>query len=172
MLRVIQGEQCARVTGADRTALNHLLPCVWQRQHSKQICDSRSILPHRLGNLLLRQPKFFNQLAIPARLFDRVQVRPLQIFDERKDEHRAIVEVAHNRGDFRPAEVRGGSTASLTGDELESVALAANGYRLKQSARLERGLELGQLCGIELTPWLIRILTYATERDPLKIAYR
>jgi len=29
MLRVIQGEQCARVTGADCTALNHLLHLIW-----------------------------------------------------------------------------------------------------------------------------------------------
>ena len=152
-----ESEQRPRMAGGERAALDHLLHLHQEGKHAQKIRDRRPILPHRLGDLLLRQLEFFDQPPIAAGLFDRVEVRALEIFDERQHQHRAVVEVANDRRDLRPAEVGRGAEASLAGDQLERVALSADGYRLKQSARLERRLELRQLRRIEFATRLKRV---------------
>ena len=80
---IVQSKECPCVPSTNRAALDHLLHLLWQREDAEKVGDRRAILPYCLSDLLLRQAKFIDQLAVAARLFNGVQVRPLKILDER-----------------------------------------------------------------------------------------
>ena len=87
------------------------------------------------------QMKLVDQAPISARLLERIQIRALEILDERENQHGPIVEIANDRRNLSPAEVGGGPHATLAGNQLEGVAVAANADRLQQATRLKRRLE-------------------------------
>src|SRR5262245_49396458 len=126
---------------AQCAGLYHFLNLLRERQHSEQICDSSSVLPYCVRHLLLGELKIIEQAPITARLFDRVQVCPLEIFDQREDEHGPIIEFADDRGDLHPTEIDCGPQTVLAGDEFVGVTGSSNGDRLKETTGLQGGFK-------------------------------
>src|SRR6185437_655198 len=150
----VEGEECASMAETQRRLFDHLLNRFRESENAKEVRDRRAIFRDRVGDLLLRELELVDEATVAARFVDRVQVGALEILDEGENEQGAIVEIANDRGDLGPAEVGRGAEAPLAGDELERVAASADGDGLQQAAHLERGLELGELCRIEIAPRL------------------
>ena len=74
--------------------------------------------------------KLLRQLRIADRLFDGVQVFALQIFDERQLQHRAVVGLADDDGDFRQVQKLRRAPAAFAGDEFKETAAFAHNERL------------------------------------------
>src|SRR6478672_3744317 len=94
------------MTGRELTLSDHLDHRVGETQETKKIRDRRAIFPSGISNLLMSKFKFLDEPLIAARLVDGIKIAALQIFDERENEARAVVEILHQRRDLRPTEVR------------------------------------------------------------------
>jgi len=130
---IVECGQGARVTGTQSSLLDDLEDDGRQLKNSQHLRDGRAILAHRVRDLLVREAEFFGEATIASRLFDRIQVGALQVFDEREREERAIVDVAHDRRDVRPPQPGRSAEPSLARDQLETIRGATNRDRLQQA---------------------------------------
>ena len=99
-------------------------------------------LPTRSATLLLGQPELVDQLAVRERLLDRVEVRALDVLDERDLELVAVRELADERGDVVEARQAGGPHAALAGDELVAVERLGDEHRLEHAVLADARGEL------------------------------
>ena len=68
-------------------------------QQPHEVRDRRAILADRRGDVFLLQVEFVGEAAVGERLFDRVQVLALDVFDQRHLEQRLLLarrDVAHD----------------------------------------------------------------------------
>ena len=72
----------------------------------------------RLAQLVLRVPEPVHQLPVACRLFDRVQIRALNVLDDRDLKHFGVVEIADEDGHLVQLRALRGAPATLTGDDL------------------------------------------------------
>src|SRR5207249_3130504 len=105
-----------------------------------------------------------HQELVRARRLDRVQVRPLEVLDQRELETIAHV-VADDRRDRRLAGDPRGEHAAMARNEFVAVAVARDHYWLQNAVALDRGRELADAIGVEVRPRLLGIGTDALERD-------
>jgi hypothetical protein len=131
---VLHCEQRAGMTGRDMSRCDHLANTGRKQQHAKQICDRRPIFPHRLGDLLLCQLELLDQALITLCLLEGIQIRALQILDEREREHGAIIEIVHDGGNLGPAKSGRRTKSALSGNELPSSALSSPNRNWLQEA--------------------------------------
>jgi hypothetical protein len=136
-------------------------------EHSQHVRYGRSILPHRLGDLLLGHSEIVREPVIAFAFFDRIQVSTLQILDQRQGQDRFVVDLLDDRWNFFPAELGGGAESSLTSDELEPILTwaAAHRDRLQQTTRTQTLLQFGELIRLELFAWLKGIAHDLANRD-------
>src|SRR5690349_24298660 len=98
-----------------------------------------------------------DELLVALRLFERVQVLPLDILDERQLRDGRFVDLANdcrNRVQARPLRR---SPAALPGDDLEIFPFRAKQDRLKHASLSDRIGELIERILVELNSWLVRI---------------
>src|SRR5512143_60739 len=156
--------------GTEDPLLDHSLGRFWQCQQPEQVRYLCAIFPDGLGDLLLRQLEIIDELAITARLFDSVEIRPLQVLDESEHEHSLIVEVTDDGGNLAPADVGSRAQPALAGDEFVRIPATPNGDRLQQPACRERSLELAELGRVEHSARLKWVGSNSRDRYSLKIA--
>ena len=77
--------------------------------------------PTRVGDVVLGEPELVDQLAVGVGRLDRVEVRALEVLDERELELVAIGELADDGRDALEAGGLGGAQPALAGDELVAV---------------------------------------------------
>ena len=85
------------MTAGDFAFADHRTHLGRQSQQPQCICYRRTRLDHALRNLLLRQSKLLHQTLITFGFFDRVQVLPLQIFDQRQLHDLVFLGLKHHR---------------------------------------------------------------------------
>ena len=103
-------------------------------------------LAKRLGHLLLRVPEFIHQLTITRRFLDRVQVGPLDVFDDRNFEHFDIGELAHNDRKAMYLRDLRSPPAPLTSDNLEvTIVQRTHDQGLNDPLFLDRCGEIVQM---------------------------
>jgi len=163
---VANGEQCLRVPERQRAVAHEGLDAAGEREQPQQVGHRRAILADRLCHLRLRQPEIVHELLVALGLFHRVEVGALEVLDERQSEERLVVEDLDDRRDLGPAEPSGGTETPLAGDELVALSTRRrpHGDRLQQAVGLERGLEFGELLGLERLARLIRVGANARDR--------
>ena len=75
-------------------------------QHSKYICDGRAIFADHVCNVQLSVSEVLDQLVVPFRFFNRVQIGALKILDQGEREHFLIAHVLDDRRNDLPAQIR------------------------------------------------------------------
>jgi hypothetical protein len=118
--------------------------------------------------LLLREVELVDEAPVAEGFFHCIEVGALEVFDEREDEHRLIVEVANDSSYLGPAEVRGSSQSPLAGDEFEPWGAGSDSDGLEQTVSLQRSLEFSQLFWLEFSTRLKRVGTYVGDTDVLQ----
>ncbi len=109
------------------------------------------LLPIASASLLLRVVEFLDQLLIAGRFLDRIEIRALNVLDERELGDLLIAQIADDHRDVVQACALGGPPAPLAGDDLVTAALAirAGDNRLHQALGTNGICEVGQLRFVE-----------------------
>src|SRR5262249_41909017 len=68
---------------------------------------------------LVRPPELVKQLLVCRRFLQRVEVRPVDVLQERVPEHRVVARVPYDRRDGVPAECLCGTPPAFSNHELE-----------------------------------------------------
>jgi hypothetical protein len=129
------------------------------------------ILARPVRHLLLRHAKFASQPLIGPRLFDRIQVCPLQVFDD-GDFHRLLVgNLAQDRWNRRLPGLLRGQPATLAGNQLVApIRLRTYHDRLHHSVRLDRLRQFREQRFIELRSCLKWIAVNLRQRNLQRFA--
>ena len=122
-------------------------------------------LADALRDALLGEPELVDQLAVGERLVDRVEVRALDVLDERDLELVAVRELADERGDALEAREAGGAHAALAGDELVAVEGLGDEDRLEHAVLADARRELLERRVVDAAARLVRVRRDARERD-------
>ena len=112
-----------------------------------------------LGQLGLGQVVELHQLLISLGLIDRVQVFPLQVFDQGQRSGLLVIEIVHDGRDLFPAQALGRPEAALAGNDFVAALVLADNDRLQEPFFLQG---LGQLLDgiVAKSPsWLVAVRT-------------
>ncbi len=119
LLRVLHGEQRARMPGGKHTGGDTSLHGRRQVQQADRVGDRGPGPPNALGQLLMGGAEVFQQLGVRRRLFQRVELFAVQVLQQGVPEHVVIGRRADERGNMGQAGDLAGAPASLPHDELE-----------------------------------------------------
>jgi hypothetical protein len=100
-------------------------------QQPERVGDGGPCPANLAGDLILRELEFVGVLAVGVRFFHRVQVRPLDVLDDRHRELLPIGHLTHDRGHVVQAGELSGTNAPLACDQLISVEDLGHYHRLK-----------------------------------------
>src|SRR5438105_6199587 len=125
---------------------------------------------NELGNAVLRVPMPVDQLLIPFRLLDRVQILALDILDQGQLGGGRLVDLADDRRDrVQPGALRR-APAALAGDDLIALAVAVR----PQQDRLEHaalGNRIGEFVDRILAELDSRLIGVGANAPDLDLAY-
>ena len=111
----------------------------------------------RLRQLFLRVAELFHQLLVTGTFVDRVQVRPLDVFDDRDLEHFDVVVVTDDNGHFVQLGHLGGAPAAFACNNFVSIVDAAHDQRLDDALFRDGGSQFVQRVLCEMTAGLIGV---------------
>ena len=98
-----------------------------------------------------------DELSIPLSLFDGIEIRALQIFNQCKRKHLFIINIFYDDRNFlKSSELRSLITA-LTRDNLITIAVLAYKKRLKNAMLLNRLTQLSELGLIKMNSGLVGV---------------
>ena len=163
------------MTGGQRAGLDHRLDAIRQPQQAQRIGEVRSALADDVGECLLRVLESLDQVAIAARLLDRIEVRPLHVFDQRDLEQLLVVELPHNDGNRMQPGLLRRAPAPLAGNDLEA-RLARPRRRpddqwLDQSLLADGACELVELVRLEILARIQAARPHLMDRHGLRLAF-
>ena len=112
------------------------------------------------------KPELVDELAIGERLLDRVEVRALEVLDERDLELVAVGELADDgRDPLEAGRDRGRADAALAGDELVAVERLGDEDRLEHAVLADARGELVEARLVDASARLVRVRPDPRERD-------
>ena len=90
-------------------------------EESYAVCHSRTTFAYACRDVLLREVEFVTEALEGTRLFDRIQVLALEVFDQRQLERFDIVRLAY--GYWHPIQpgALSGAESALAGDQLVAI---------------------------------------------------
>ena len=128
-----------------------------QVQQPYRVRDLRPAPADASRQFLVRRAELLEQLLVRRRLFQRVEVRPVDVLEQRVAQHRIVAGVADDRRDRFLADRLRRTPAALTHDQLvPAVAEVAYDDRLEEADLLDRGLQLLERFLVEDVPRLLR----------------
>ncbi len=142
------------------TFKDHLLNNLWKIKQAQRIGDCRARLANSLRQGLLSHTTRIDELSIPLSLFDGVEIRALQIFNQCKRKHLFIINIFYDDRKFlKSSELRSLITA-LTRDNLIAIIVLAYKKRLKNTMLLNRLTQLSKLGLIKMNSGLVGVWNY------------
>lgn len=106
------------MAGGELALLQQQVYRVGKGQQPQGVGNGGAGLAHPLGRLLLGETVFAHEHLVAVGLFNRVQILPLEVFDQAQLHHLAVVGLNDDGGDFAQARQLGGPPAALPGDDL------------------------------------------------------
>src|SRR4029079_15728235 len=111
----------------------------------RQIADRRPSPADHAGDLGLGKLERLAETLVAGRLVHRAEIVTLQIFDQRQGQESRIVDLLHNRWDFRPSEWLNRTPTAFSRNELVLPVPRTDYHRLEQAGRLDGGGQFHQL---------------------------
>src|SRR5690606_21341234 len=133
-----------------------------QLEQTDRIGDGRSVLPHDVRDLLLRDRNHLAQALVRLRLLESVKQRPLAVLDGPDDDHGAVVARPHDGRNLRPPQPGSRAPPPHPGHDLPARAgtlRRPHDNRLQQPVGLERCRKVGELLFGELAARLKGVRT-------------
>ena len=101
--------------------------CGCKSEQSYRIGDQGAAAADFHSNILLAHAKFSGQPRVPLRLFNRIEVRSLQVLDERKLEHFEVIGGPDNHRHLGQTQLLRGAPPSLSRDQfMPAIGLPDN----------------------------------------------
>ena len=150
--RVLDRQERASVAHGEGTVFQQPPHRRRQGQQAEHVGHRGPVLAHRLGNLLLRETEGIPKRFVALGFFQRAQLLPLQVLDQRQDEKRVVVHCPHRRRHLGPAELLDGPQPAFAGHEFvgSSAGRLPHDHGLEQAAALDRRRKLVQIARTEL----------------------
>jgi len=160
-----EAEQGACMAHFELTGLDAFLHALVELLQAQQIADAGARTPDGLGNLLVGEAEVVDQAGNGTRLFERVQVLTLDVFNERDGGGGLVREVAHDPRHGLEAGDLGGAPAALAGDQFITLIHRAHHHGLDHALGAEGVGEFLQGVGIEMAPGLVAAAADAVDRQ-------
>ncbi len=126
----LQPQQGTGVAHVDVACQQQRLHRFAQVEQAQQVAGGAARTPHGLRGLLVREAKLAQQPLQALRLFERIEVFALDVFDQRHGGRRLVGHVAHqHRHRVQPGQP-GRPKAPLAGDDFIHRARTAHGLGL------------------------------------------
>ena len=148
-LRIGLVDQRARVACGQLAFIDVKLDRVGQLQQPQRIGDMAAALADDVRDVVLAVTVLVGQRLIAGRLFQRIQIGALDVFDDRKFKRFGVGDFEHDDRHFVQARALRGAPSPLAGDDLELLAAVRrrpHHDRLNDAAladRLRQFVELG-----------------------------
>ncbi|CUX10604.1 hypothetical protein AGR7C_Cc10062 [Agrobacterium deltaense Zutra 3/1] len=140
------------MTCGERTIRQHIPHRIGKLQKPQAVGNVASALADDFPEIILRITMFSDQLLIPHRFFERIEVGTLYVFDNRQFQRRAVIHIANNDGNIGKARQLRRTPASFTRNNLVAVdSDRSHDHRLNYSMLTNGGGEILQLILIEMT---------------------
>src|SRR5260370_829168 len=123
--------------GRQAAALNQIEDRLFQAQKPRCVTNCCSILSGFCGNLFLRQMKFIRQTFVGARLFDRVEVLALNIFDQCYLERRLVANLTDDCGHSAQSGSLRRAPSTFAGEKLVTRSDSPQYQRLDDSTNAD-----------------------------------
>ena len=151
-VRLGDGEQGARVPGGNLSAREQAARVLGQVGQAKRVRDMAPAFADDAGDVAVRIPIIGAELGVARGLFERVQIRPLHVFNDGDLKRFAVAGFDDNDRNLVQASPLGGPPAALAGDDFIRIRDAgdgANDHRLDDPALLDRGGQFFELRVVE-----------------------
>ncbi len=152
-----RSDQRPRMARRQIAGLDQILHILGQRQQPQQVGDVAPAFSQRFPKLFLGVAEPVHQLPITRGLFHRVEIRALDILDDRDLQHLGVVQIADQdrnscSAPFAPRASGARPRRSRTRHQRRDARSAAEGSPFPDRCR-----QIRQILGIEGAPWLIRV---------------
>ena len=137
----------------------------WQTEEAERIGNTAPALAHLLGDRFLLQAEFIDQAQIGFRLFDRIEIVALDVFDDGELELLLFGRIPYDDRDGLESDPLGRLETPLAGNELIALAFATDDERLQDPVFFDRQGKLLELGIIEVEARLVRIGDDFSNRD-------
>ena len=159
---IVEGQQRARMPGRETSPGHERRHRLGQVEQAQRIGHMAAALADHGGQFGLRVTELPSQPFIAARLFDGVEIRALNVFDDGEGEGFPVVGLDHHDRHFGEFRRLGGAPAALARDDLVGARHIGNGPHddgLDDPLGADRFGEGGQIAGIELAARVARVGT-------------
>ena len=157
MRGVLDAEQRLGVTGGKLALAQESLEVVVEGEETDTVRDGRARLAEALGDGVLREVEVAHERGEAEGFVDRIEVRTLEVLDEREHGAGSIAGVDDAGGDGLLADELERAEATLAGDELVAVLHLADDDRLHEAFGADRVGEFLHLGVIEIAARLAGI---------------
>ena len=99
----VEAENDLGVTDREPAFANETLHVGRKFEQAQRVGDDGAALADLGGDEFLRELKLADELRVAERFFDGIEIFALEIFDERHLQHRAVIRLADEDGDFGQA---------------------------------------------------------------------
>ena len=140
LLGVVHGQQRPRVPGGEHPGRHPPLHRRREPQQPQRVGHLRTRAPDPVGQLVVGAVEVLQQLVVRRRLFQRVQLRPVQVLQQRVQQQLFVVGRPDDRGDPLQTGLTARPPAALAHDQL--IALRPDlpyDDRLEQADLLDGG---------------------------------
>ena len=120
--------------------MTQVCTCGIEVEETHRVGDRRAALPDLLRDLFLAHPEFSREPGVSLRFFNRIQLRSLEIFDQRQLENFEVGRLPNDNRRFRQTDLLGRAPAAFARDQLKLAFSWPNDKRLNDSA-LPDGLD-------------------------------
>ena len=146
------------MTGSDFLLKQQLLGALGKVEQTKRVSNRGTTLGHHLRDLGLRHVATFHKTTIPIRFLNGVQIRALDVFDERELERVIVVSLFDANGNLLKACHLACLPTTLASDNLIRVrACFPHKNWLQETVSLDRGRKLLKFFLLELSSRLIGV---------------
>ncbi len=139
--------------------LKEQLLCIFRKiEQPKRVRNSRTSFRYCLGNIRLSHLPTFHEATIPIGFFNRIQIRTLDILNERKFKRFIIINILDlDRNFLQPSQLRCLPTALTCDDLIIRILNLTHKDRLNEAFFLDGVGKFLQLGLFEVSTWLIRV---------------
>ena len=154
-IAVGQGEEGAHVALGETGVSTLLQDGAGEAEEAKFVGDAALAFAETMGKVGLSEMICDGKCLERKGFFEEIEVGALEVFQESEKGGLLVGCVNEQAGDGGESGGDGGAEAALAGDEVEAIALLAEGERLEDTVFLDGGGELGESEWVEVAAGLV-----------------
>ncbi len=158
-------EQRAGVAHRQRLVAHQALDRRRELEQAQGVGDRGAAAADPDRDLFVGEAEVLDELLVGRRLLEHVEVRAVDVLDQRVLERRRVVGVADQRGDVLQPDPPRRPPAALAGDQLVAVVGLAHEHRLEDPDLADRLRQRSELLLVEVLPRLVRVRPDRRDRE-------